>query len=76
MEIVLILILFCILLLMCAVCTLGGFFVGKNSDFPVLKRKALKEELSEEQRRRIERRMHENNNFLNYNGTEQEDFNA
>lgn len=71
--IILILILFCILLLMCAVCALGGLFVGVNMKLPKERQKTPPEPISEEQRRKIEQRRREDYNFLNYDGSEQED---
>lgn len=75
-NIILILILFCVLFLMCAVFALGGFFIGIRINLPKNREKPPQEPTSEEQRRKIEQRRHEDNNFLNYDGTEQKDFNA
>ena len=70
-DIILNLILFCVVLLLCGLSAVGGFFIGiYNPD----KRKEKKvEPVSEEQRRKIEKRRREDMNFLNYDGTEQED---
>lgn len=70
-DIVLNLILFCVVLLLCGLSAVGGFFIGKYAPDKRLERSF--EPVSEEERRKIEKRRREDMNFLNYDGTVQQD---
>lgn len=66
--IITLLILVMLWLVSCALCTAAGFFVGQNYKKP----KPIKEpELTEAEKRRIERERKELENFFLYDGSEQ-----
>jgi hypothetical protein len=67
----LILICMFIVILCCVICGITGFLVGFSINYhPKEKTPAI--EPTEQQKRDIKRRQREYNNFLNYDGTEQD----
>lgn len=71
MQIVLNGILFCFILLLCAVCFAVGFYFGykkKEAEKPKIEPKPL----TEEQQRLVERMKRQEENFWNYNGNPQD----
>lgn len=62
--------------LLCVICGLIGFIAGSKGKNPKTKEKPKNEpadEPTDEQRRKTERARIEYNNFLNYDGSEQEE---
>lgn len=71
MQLVLNAILFCLILALCGVCFVVGLVVGykkKEAEKPKIEHKPL----NEEQKRQIERNKRQEENFWNYNGTQQD----
>ena len=65
-------ILFSIILLLCIISYVSGFYVGCNNNKPKTELKKEPEPLTEEQERAIEKRQREINNFNSYDGSSQE----
>ena len=73
-----ILITICVLfvLIECAICGAVGFLIGTWHERAKNKKTPIALEFDEEKAREIERRKLEYENFLNYDGNEQKDFNG
>ncbi len=71
-NVILILILFTIVLLLCIICGGIGFLLSEKMK-PKPKEKKPAEPPTAEQKRVVEKAQREYNNFLNYDGSEQEE---
>ena len=67
-----ILILLILWLLSCAVCVLGGFFIGCKGLYRSKRKNAVQSEADPQILRRAERELRELHNMLTYDGTPQE----